>query len=223
MKRATYFAVLLASLALQVHAAPVKYVTDELKALVRSGTSTRNQILQQVPSGTPLTVLQADDQTGYTKVRTPSGTEGWILTRYLTDTPSARQRLGAAEKKLSDLENTVNQLRQELASASQQRTSAEKEASKLSQQNSSLTQQLAEIRRVSGKSMRLASENRDLQNRITELQRENQLMRQENASLKDRSKRDWFIVGAIVVVVSMLFGILLTRIRWRKRSSWGEL
>lgn len=205
------------------HADSVRYVTDQLNVMLRSGTSTRHQIIQQVPTGTSLTVLQTDPQSGYSQVRTPSGTEGWLLTRYLTDKRPPRIQLAAAEKKLSALENTVTNLRQQLSAATQKSGGDSKKISDLTLQNNTLTQQLAELRRVSGNAVQIADENSDLKSRITELEREGQLLRQENASLKDRSKRDWFIVGAIVVVASMLFGILLTRIRWRKRSSWGEL
>ena len=55
------------------------------------------------------------------------------------------------------------------------------------------------------------------------MEQEIQLLKQENDSLGDRSARNWFMTGSVVVIISMLFGILLTRIRWRKKSSWGEL
>lgn len=222
MTKAAIFLVLM-SLAAAIYAAPVRFITDELKVMLRSGTSTRHQIVQQIASGTAVTVLDSDAQTGYTKVRTPSGNVGWVLTRYLSNSAPPRQQLAITEKKLSELENTVNQLRRELGTAGTQRNTAEQQLQKLTEANATLTQQLAEIRRISGNAVQMAEQNRELKNRITELDRENQLMRQENVSLKDRSKRDWFIVGAIVVVFSMLFGILLTRIRWRKRSSWGDL
>ena len=35
--------------------------------------------------------------------------------------------------------------------------------------------------------------------------------------------RQWFISGAGVVIVSMIFGILLTKISWQKKKRWNEL
>jgi SH3 domain protein len=221
VKRAIFLILMLvAGLA---HADTVRYVTDQLRVMLRSGTSLRHQVIKQIATGTALTVLDSDPQTHYSKVRTPDGTEGWLLTRYLTDKQPPREQLAATEKKLSALENTVTQLRQQLNAATAKSSGATKQVSSLTEQNNTLTQQLAELRRVSGNAVQIVTENRNLKSRITELEREGQLLRQENASLKDRSKRDWFIVGAIVVVISMLFGILLTRIRWRKRSGWGDL
>ncbi|MFA5685710.1 MAG: TIGR04211 family SH3 domain-containing protein, partial [Lysobacteraceae bacterium] len=84
--------------------AETRYASDELEIALRSGTSTQHRILRMIPSGTALQVLQHDEASGYTKVRAPSGTEGWVLTRLLMTTPSARDRLAVAEKKLAELE-----------------------------------------------------------------------------------------------------------------------
>lgn len=35
---------------------------------------------------------------GYTKVKTPEGTAGWIMTQYLMNQPSARNRVGQMER-----------------------------------------------------------------------------------------------------------------------------
>jgi SH3 domain protein len=47
-----------------------------------------------------------------------------------------------------------------------------------------------------------------------------QTLQQENAGLKDRTARDWFMVGAGVVLLGILAGLFIPRIRWRRKSSW---
>jgi SH3 domain protein len=54
------------------------------------------------------------------------------------------------------------------------------------------------------------------------LERNMQTVQQENESLKDRTARDWFMVGAAVVLLGILVGLIIPRIRWRKKSSWGD-
>jgi SH3 domain protein len=170
-----------------------------------------------------LTILEVDADAGYSLVRTPSGKEGWVLNRYLMKTPPAKDRLVAVERKLAEKEAEFIRLKKSLSSTDKVKFEAIQERNRLNEQNTKLTRQLAEIKRTAANAIKIADENRSLKERLSTHERDIQLLQQENESLKDRGKRDWFIVGAIVVICSMLFGIMLTRIRWRKKSSWGDL
>lgn len=195
-----------------VQADAIRYVSDQMEITLRSGKSSRNEILRLLPSGTALTVLENDEQAGYSRIRTPSGKEGWVLNRYLMHTPPARDRLAAAEKKLTQLQNILKK-----------KASIEKERDQFNTQNVRLNKQLAEIRRVSSNAVKISEENETLRTSSIKMERKIQMLEQENDSLQDRSYRNWFMTGAAVVIVSILFGIMLTRIRWRKKSSWGDL
>jgi len=203
--------------------AATRYVTDVFQVTLRSGKSTQNEIVRMLPSGTALNVLEVDSKSGYSRVSTPSGKEGWILTRYLMDLPSARARLSRSETKLAGNEQNLGKIKEELNLTSNQKRVLESERKKLSEQNIKLSKQLSEIKQTSSNAIKLSSDNQLLKKQVGENEREIQFLQQENASLQDRSNRDWFMVGALVVVASMIFGILLTRIRWKKKSSWGDL
>ena len=66
------------------------WVSDEFEITLRSGPSTSNAIQLMLKSGTELEVLERDRESGYARVRTGGGTEGWVLTRYLMNEPAAR-------------------------------------------------------------------------------------------------------------------------------------
>jgi SH3 domain protein len=195
-----------------VQAEPLRYVSDQMEITLRSGKSSKNEILRLLPSGVALTVLENDKQAGYSRVRTSSGKEGWVLNRYLMNTPSARVRLATAEKKLAQIQDSLKE-----------KNSIERERNQLNSQNVRLNKQLAKIRRVSSNAIKISEENETLRTSSIEMEHKLQMLEQENDSLQDRSYRNWFMTGAAVVIVSMLFGIILTRIRWRKKSSWGDL
>jgi len=203
--------------------AETRYVSDQFEITMRTGKSSQNQIKRVLKSGTPLSVIQIDKESGYANVRTEGGTEGWVLIRYLMKNPPARKQLVAARTKIAKLENSVSELRSQLNATSSEKKQALAERNKLSNQNTRVGHELARIKKVSANAIRLAQENEELKLSSDKAKREIQMLRQEYESLDDRSKRDWFIVGAIVVVFSMLFGILLTRIRWKRKTSWSEL
>ena len=79
--------------------AETKYVTDQFEIMLRTGQSVQHEILRQLKSGTQVTVLESNYE--YSRVRTASGKEGWVLTRYLIDQPAGRER---AVKLQADLE-----------------------------------------------------------------------------------------------------------------------
>jgi uncharacterized protein YgiM (DUF1202 family) len=54
------------------------WVSDEFEITLRSGPSTSNAIELMLKSGTELEVLERDAETGYSRVRTGGGTEGWV-------------------------------------------------------------------------------------------------------------------------------------------------
>lgn len=215
---------LLLSLSIAVPAmAETLYVSDQLEIPMRSGISNQHRIVRMLPSGTPVTVLETDSTAGYTQVQTPSGVEGWVLSRYLMKIPAARDRLTAAEKKLADLELENRERAAKLAEAGTTKESLLGEVEQLNKENSKLTQELAEIRRTASNALALDSENKQLKNKLLELEREQQNLAQENDSLRDRSDRDWFMVGAGVVILGIILGLILPRIRLKKRSSWDTL
>ncbi len=199
------------------------WVTDRLEITLRKGKGTGFQILRMLRSGTAVEVLEVDRESGYSRVRTASGTEGWVLSRYLVKVPPALVRLPQAERRLTELETENRQLKEALAEATAARDEAQKVRKALEGKREKLARELAEIKRISADAVRINEQNKTLKSRLLEATREIQMLRQENDSLRDRSNRDWFLVGAMVVIVSMLFGILLTRIRWRRKSSWGQL
>ena len=91
----------------------VRYVTDKLEIPLRSGQGTQFGIRKMLPSGAKLEVLEIDPA-GYSKVRTAKGTDGWVLTRYLNNVGSARDRLAASEQKVVNLELALAKSNDEL-------------------------------------------------------------------------------------------------------------
>jgi len=203
--------------------AETRYVSDRLEIQMRAGKGTQFRILRSLPSGTPLEVLEVDKENGYSRVREPGGVEGWVLNHLLMSGPSARDRLARAEKKLARLELENAKLKTSLAELRKAKGSTDKQRSTLEKENRKLSQELERIRRTASSALAIDAENRELKSRIVAYERQTQSLQQENESLKDRTARDWFMVGAGVILLGMIIGLIIPRIRWRKKSSWDSL
>ena len=203
--------------------AETRYVSDRLEIQMRTGKGTQFRILRMLPSGTGVEILEVDSESGYTRVRAPGGVEGWVLSRLLMKGRAARDRLADAEKKLARLELENRKLNTSFGDLSKEKGSTDKALGELTKENRKLSQELEEIRRTASSSLAIDAENKDLKSRIVAYERQAQSLQQENEGLKDRTARDWFMVGAGVVILGMIIGLIIPRIRWRKKSSWDTL
>lgn len=203
--------------------AETRYVSDRLEIQMRTGKGTQFRILRMLPSGTALEILEVDQENGYSRVRTPSGVEGWVLSRFLMQGRAARDQLADAEKKLARLELENRKLSASLEDLQKTKGSIDTEREQLVKENRKLSQELEEIRRAASSALAIDAENKELKSRIVAYERQAQSLQQENEGLKDRTARDWFMVGAGVVLLGMVIGLIIPRIRWRKKSSWDTL
>lgn len=201
----------------------IYYVNDELTITMRSGASTQHQIIRTIKSGAKLNVIEIDKESGYTYARLDNGTEGWVITRYLSKTPIARDLLKQATSQVEMLTKQVNELNSKLNSTQKDRDSLDNSSSKLEKENTRLGKELARITEISGNAIVLDQDNKTMREQVIRMETEIQTLQQQNETLKDRSTRDWFVTGAIVTIVGIVIGLLVPRLRLKRKSNWNEL
>lgn len=204
---------------LSADAAPTFYVTDSFTITMRTGQGTEFQIIRTLPSGTPLEVIDVAEN-GYSQVRTRGGETGWVLSRFLVDTPVARDLLASAEKKLEQLSVENERMREEKASLEQERTEMMEQLAQLTRERQQMEEDLAELTELTAAPRRIKAENESLRERIASLESESVLLKEKNTTLQRGAERAWFLTGAGVLLGGFLLGLIIPRIRWRKRSSW---
>lgn len=203
--------------------AETAYVSDRLEITLRTGTSTQHSIVRMLPSGARLEVLETDAASGYTRVRTADGTEGWVLSRYLMERPAARDQLGAATERASSMELRASDLGAQVEALTGERNELQAQRDGLEAEVADLRAELDRVRRVSASSLELDQSNRELRTRVAATDQENARLRSEIAELKRNTQRNWFLAGAGVLLLGLVLGLVLPRIRWRRRSGWGDL
>lgn len=200
-----------------------RYVIDELTITVRSGRTNTHQIVKLLNSGAKIDVLSELEENGkqYALIQT-GNTKGWVLSQYLSKTPIARDRINAIETKTEKIYSKNAALKEKLTQLKTENESLTTQRNKLNSSAQSLDQELSKLKRVSARPLALQKSNGKLRLELATKTSEAKLLSEENADLKNRDQRDWFISGAAVTLGSILFGIILTRIRWRRSSSWGS-
>ena len=199
--------------------AETQYVSDHLVITVRTGQGAQFQIIKTLETGEHVEVLEKTD-TGYTKIETSDGTEGWVRSQYLMDEPVAKEKLAKAEAKLLKTKTTLAKIKESYATLSKEHKSLSQQQTSLSKDKTKLDSELARLSEVAKKPILLDKQNRLLQQKNVTLEKDLQRLNQENHSLKDRSQREWFIAGALVLFGGILLGLIIPKLRGKKRSSW---
>jgi SH3 domain protein len=214
---------LLSALAAHVQAQTVRYVTDSLRLEARRGPSTEHRIIYMLVSGDRVTVLEDEAESGYSRVVLEDGSEAWILTRFLMDEPAARAQLADSEEKLVREREISRDLAGQLETLSETAGGLEKTSVELERDKKDLQSELSRIKQAAADTLAIKERNEDLHKRVEELTLELEVAEKRTRSLKERAERDWFIAGAGVLLGGMILGLVLPKIRWRRRRSWGEL
>lgn len=91
----------------------VRYISDETAITLREDKGMNAPVTALLKSGTRVDLLQADAASGYARVRAPQGREGWVLARYLSTEPVARERLVAVQSRLAEVQALAHKLEAE--------------------------------------------------------------------------------------------------------------
>lgn len=189
-----------------------RYVTDELRISVRTGAGNQFRIIEVIGTGTRLETLKTEGE--WARVRTPSGETGWVRNQYLAEQPVAADRLETVRSDLQDARDRVAELENQLEEARATSQSAQQRIATLENERDELQSRLSEAER----GLSLHDENQRLKGEVDELEQRVTDLRTETERLAERRRREWFLIGAGVLLGGMLFGIVVTRIPWRRRK-----
>jgi SH3 domain protein len=203
----------------QAHAATM-YISDQLTVPLRRGPTTGHRILHAgLPSGMALEILGEDKTAGFTQVRTPNGTEGWVPTQYLTAQPIAKDRLAAATRRVQTLEAELKSLRQSFQEVRGARTQVESRATDLDKQTQKLQAELAEIKRVAATSIAQYEENKTLKTENQQLSTQVTQLTEQTRQLQRNVQLRWLLFGGALVLVGLVLGVVIKA--RPKRSTWA--
>ncbi|MFP4030778.1 MAG: TIGR04211 family SH3 domain-containing protein [Desulfococcaceae bacterium] len=113
--------------------AATRYVNDVIKITMRTGPGINHKVIKMPQSGQQVQLLDTDGDWSY--VRMPDGTDGWVLSRFLTDKVPKEIQLSRLReeqenltRRLSELEAENERLRTENQTLVEQTSAAETQA-----------------------------------------------------------------------------------------------
>lgn len=203
--------------------AKTSYVSDELKVPLRSGASNGHRIVKFLKSGTALTVLGASEDNKFVEVKVAGGKTGWIAADDVMDVPSGRDRLAFANKKSAKMRQENKDLKSSVAGLKSEIRQLKKEKGSLQSERTNLSNSLDDIKITAANPLAMSKKNKQLKKQLSKAEDRAVMLDKDNQQLRSNVAQEWFIIGGAVSLGSLIIGLILTRINWkRKRDSWGD-
>ncbi len=197
------------------------WVDDQLYLPVRSGAGTQFRIIENaVPTGTALELIET--QEGYSKVRTPKGTVGWVSSQYISKTPVAKDLLARANRELEQAKQDVASLREQLTAVTQERDTLQNAENNLSSQTKNLQDELTKIKSIAADSINLERRSRELREENQKLRNDLEILTAENERLEAGRESDFMLLGAGLVFGGVLLALIIPMLKpTRKTDNWA--
>ncbi len=199
-----------------------RYIIDTIYVSLRSGPGNEFRIVKaSLPSGTKMTATGVSDDKQWTQVTLVEGEplEGWIPSRYISNTPIAKDALEAALAKITELTSGKAETTTETAEAVP--PTADQDA--LMAERDALLEDLNRIKAVSGNAIILDQRNGELLLENQELKTQLDILKIENQYLSESNNTREWMIGGMIAFIGLLAGLALSRIGMpsRRSDSWA--
>jgi len=201
----------------------VRYIRDWLSIPLRESTNPDSSIVHSgVISGTPLTVLQIDEKSASSLVRTEDGKEGWIRSNYLSKEPGARNQLKKTLDELKELKALNGQLRLGAPSVALLQEKLKRQEADAQATTAKLNAEITALKGRIGDNAQLVQDHATLTQHAEQLQNEVTRLKAEVVELSAGTQQQYFRDGAIAVVAGAILTLLGANF-WprRKRTDWA--
>lgn len=223
MNRTLRFIVPLVLVLASVAQAETQYVDDVIYVPVRSGPGNEYRIIESaLRSGTPVEVLEQDEETGYSRVRFGDDEEGFIATRFLSSERIAEERLEDVQQQLSSTEEQLSETESGLEETRSKLNQTQEEKQALESELAKTSDELERIRTISEDAINLEKRNRELREERQELRKELELVTNENQRLEDSRESSYLLTGGGLVIAGILIAVIFPLLKpSRKSESWA--
>jgi SH3 domain protein len=188
-------------------AAETAYVVDVIRVSVRSGPAADQKPVGLVESGNAVEVLKAGEE--WSMIRLPNGTEGYVQSRYLTQTQPVKFRYDQLQEKQRSLAaqaaGTVEETSR-LKAEIERLTAAQRELEALRAEFDRFRREAADVVALKARHDAVAAELAESRQRVADLEA-------QPAEILTLGNLYWFLGGAGVLLVGFLTGFSVKRQR----------
>ncbi|PIE59099.1 MAG: hypothetical protein CSA32_05760 [Desulfobulbus propionicus] len=188
----------------EVTLAKTQYVRPSDEIPIRRGIGTEFKIITFVKEGASLEVIE--EQKGWTKVQLENGKQGWMLKRYLDDTPPPYEQIALLTTQKEQLTAQAALLQAELEKVTEsQEQTTQKLAACITERNE-INKLYKTLQRDTIDVVQTKEDLAAARKRIDQLEKEYSGMKVANSVLKKNEAIKWFLSGSGVILLGWILG-----------------
>ena len=201
----------------------IHFIRDYIQVPLRSGQSSQHRIIHRgLISGQTVTLLEVNKESGFSKIKTTKGTEGWLPSQYLMETPTAAIRLKQAKATIAKLKQKAGPMGEQLLQSQKENQKLTSELQQLTNAQQQLEEDFNNLKAISTNAINLDNENKALLHQNESLKNKHDTLTAENQHLESQLMNESFINGALVLFAGMILTLIVQHFaQSRKKSDWG--
>ena len=209
-------------LSVQICWAEKAYVVNTSKITLRGGPSTKDKIITMLKQDTPVEIIET--QSGWSHVRLSGNAsrsyEGWIVSSFLTrDVPFKVQVEGFREENVR-LKQRAENIEKEWSASSGEKELMSEKLGRAEKELKNVKTKYESLKKASGSLLALQETHDKTMKALKEARATLEILEKENIELKSSQRNRWFLTGAVVLLVGLIFGLAMGRRQRKTKPSY---
>ena len=203
------------------------YVKPSSEITMRRGMGTDFKIIAVLKDGTSVELLTEVDD--WAQVRLESGREGWVLRRFLSETPPLGQQVEQLQREKEVLTETTQSLKTRVDQLtvekdeienrlSDEKAALERELNQCIVERTTINEDFLKLQEDTADVIQTQNDLKSARTRVEELESQVGTLQKENQRLGKTETLKWFLAGGGVFFLGWLIGMISRKSR-KKRSS----
>jgi SH3 domain protein len=205
----------------QVTWAAKSYVTDSIRIMLRTGPSTEHKIISRLASGTPVEILENQNNWSRIRFNSSEGTpkEGWVPTQYLMSRLPWERKAKNLEKENPTLRENMSSFKKQYETAAQKEEELTKQLTQTSRELDQVKTSYEDLKSGSKNYLKLKNDYSAVRSSLANMQEDVKRLSRENENLKISQNVAWFALGAAAIFFGWLIGFFTGRMQRKRKQA----
>ena len=210
------------SLISQTGLAQKAYVMNPTKITLRKEPGVGEKIIAMLRQDEPVEVLET--QEGWSRVRLletkRQNREGWVVSGYLVSRVPWKIQTGLLKEENARLKEKLNKIEKEWRELSVEREELSGKLEKNGTVLNTVRKRYETLKKEASSFLKLKKEYETTKTKMEIAHTTTKKLIKENAVLKSSQRNTWFLTGAAVLLVGLIFGLIMGRQQKKRKSSY---
>ena len=198
------------------------YVVNISKITLRGGPSTKDKIITMLKQDSAVKVLET--QSGWSHVQVLGNAsrnyEGWMVSSFLTREVPWKVQVEGFKAENARLKQRAENIEKEWSASSGEKELMSEKLERAEKELKSVKTKYEFLKKASGSLLALQEAHDKTLKESQEARVTLETLQKENLILKSSQRNRWFLTGAVVLLVGLIFGLVMGRQQRKRKSSY---